>query len=67
MAPAEKKKKAEDVSTGRIITQNEFELIQKHQARKEVDSSKGNKKRRHVEIEEQEINRFVGLVLLNYL
>ncbi|XP_060067662.1 protein SDA1 homolog [Ylistrum balloti] len=51
----EKRKKAEDISTNRILTQEDFRQIQHHQARKTTESaSKGKGKRKHIEVDDDE-------------
>ena len=60
LPPEEKKKKAQEVSTSRVLSQEEFEMIQRRQAQKEVEGAKSSKKRKHVEIED-DVARYVGV------
>ncbi|KAK3099295.1 hypothetical protein FSP39_002193 [Pinctada imbricata] len=61
LPPEERRKKAEDISSSRILTQQEFELIQKQQARKEVEGAKTGKKRKRTVIEEEERGEILNL------
>lgn len=55
--PEEEKKKAQTVSSSRILTQEEFQQIQRRQAAKEVEGATKGKKRKHVQIDEDEQQR----------
>lgn len=66
MDPEEEKKKAQIVSSSRILSQEEFQQIQKRQAAKEVEGATKGNKRKHVEIEEtnQESGELVNLAAI---
>lgn len=57
----EGRKKAQTVSTSRILSQEEFQKIQKRQAAKEVEGTTKGKKRKHTEEETQESGELVNL------
>ncbi|KAJ8311774.1 hypothetical protein KUTeg_010673 [Tegillarca granosa] len=51
--PEERKKKALEISTSRILTQDEFKQIQQRQASKAVEGATKNRKRKHIEIDDE--------------
>lgn len=59
MPKEERIKKAQEVSTSRILTQDEFKKIQEVQARKEVErtASSSNKKRKHIDVDVSKDNQ----------
>jgi hypothetical protein len=66
----EGRKKAQTVSTSRILSQEEFQQIQKRQAAKVVEGTTKGNKRKHIEEETEErlvVWLFLDIICVNYL